>query len=206
MRLDETARAEYLEKVKGCSVCTSPYHAEADCNSMWQKCGSLLSGDTKCQARHNRVLHGANSSYVINNLVQINNVSKGPEEHIEPRPVLLFIQTILLRGKFRTSLLYDSGSNYSLFPGVPKGALERPTDPVGILLGMDCADLMPTGPDNHTGGRQGNLVCMETVIGGQGFILGGSHPLIHGTDADMDPLVNAYKQAKKVDPPLPSTV
>ena len=100
----------------------------------------------------------------------------------------------------------DITAAYSLFPGVPKGALERPTDPVGILLGMDCADLMPTGPDNHTGGRQGNLVCMETVIGGQGFILGGSHPLIHGTDADMDPLVNAYKQAKKVDPPLPSTV
>ena len=252
MLLDVTARAEYLKKIQGCSVCTSPLHTEADCNSSWQKCGSPLSGDSKCQVRHNRVLHGANSSYIISNLVQINNVAKGPEEHIEPRPVLLFIQSILLRGKFRTSLLYDSGSNtslitrvlakqlnlpfkklgcwvtlatkspefietkvyemvlpvvshgrewlkkvhlyevpgqitsdpqqvdispaYSLFPGVPKGALDRPTESVGILLGMDCADLMPTGPDNHTGGRKGNLVCMQTIIRGQGFILGGSHP------------------------------
>ncbi|MCP4117421.1 MAG: hypothetical protein GY737_18915, partial [Desulfobacteraceae bacterium] len=218
-------------------------------------------------------MHGANSSYVItNNLVQINNVKTGLEQHIEPRPVLLFIQSVMLRGKIRTSLLYDSGSNtslitralakllnlpfktvgcwvtvatkeaefietrvyemvlpvvshgkewhkkiylyevpgqitsdpqpinvkaaYQLFPGVPQGALDRPTDPVGILLGMDCADLMPTRSDDNIGGRQGNLICMKTVIGGQGFVLGGSHALIDGTDTDWDPTINAYKQAK----------
>ncbi|MCP4116050.1 MAG: hypothetical protein GY737_11720 [Desulfobacteraceae bacterium] len=107
MRLDETARAEYLEKHKGCSVCTNPYHQEATCNSTWQKCGAIISGDTKCPERHNRVLHGANSSYVItNNLVQINNVKKGLEQYIEPRPVLLFIQSVMLRGR----VLGDGGN------------------------------------------------------------------------------------------------
>ncbi|MCP4118871.1 MAG: hypothetical protein GY737_26445, partial [Desulfobacteraceae bacterium] len=87
---------------------------------------------------------------------------------------------------------------YQLFPGVPQGALDRPTDPVGILLGMDCADLMPTQSDDNVGGRQGNLTCMKTVIGGQGYVLGGSHALIDGTDTDWDPTINAYKQAKIV--------
>ena len=114
MKLSETARAQYLEKVNGCSVCTNPDHSEANCTSSWQKCGVITDGANKCQARHNRVLHGANSSYIISNLVEVNNVTKGPEVNIEPPPVLLFIQKLVLRGKHHISLLYDSGSNTSL--------------------------------------------------------------------------------------------
>ena len=282
MKLSETARAQHLEKVGGCSVCTNPDHGEKNCTSSYQKCGVITDGTNKCQARHNRVLHGANSAFIINNLVEVNNISKGPEVNIEPPPVLLFIQKLVLRGKHHISLLYDSGSNtslitrrlakllglprrkvscwvtiatkspelvetyayemtfpivtengewhkritlyevpdeitsppqrvdvspaYRLFPNVPKGSLERPTERVSILLGMDCADIMPVGGDPQCGGRQGNLVCLKTILGGEGFILGGSHPLITSTDADFEPLVNAYKQARMTEAPGSMTI
>ena len=273
MRLSETQRAQHLEKIKGCSVCTSPNHQEADCDSSWQKCGVMI-GDKKCTARHNRVLHGADSAYVLINSLEVNNVQHDEEIH-DPPPVLLFIQGILLRGKFNTSILYDPGSNtslitkelaqllglpykrvgcwvtvatkapeyietnaytlilpvvtngkqwdksvtlyevpgeitsapnkvniqaaYSLFPQAPAGSLERPSARVGLLLGMDCADLMPIGGDPQIGGRVGNLVLMRTVLGGPGYVLGGSHPEIKATDCHHEPIVNSYKQAKMCD-------
>ena len=69
MKMMETQRAEYLERITGFSVCTNPDH-----NSSWQKCGVMLNVNTKCQACHNRIFHGANSSYIVNNLVEVNNV------------------------------------------------------------------------------------------------------------------------------------
>ena len=107
---------------------------ESNCNSSWQKCGVTISGDTKCQARYNRVLHGANSSFIITNLVEVNNVSQGPEVSAEPPPVLLFIQSIMLRGKYKTSLLYDSGSNTSLIMRKLAKLLDLPWRLVGCWV------------------------------------------------------------------------
>ena len=87
--------------------------------------------------------------------------------------------------KFRMRL-HQLPKRYQLFPKVPHGSLERPSERVGLLLGMDCADLMPVGGDPQIGGHQGNLVCMKTVLGGSGYILGGSHPLISSSDADFE--------------------
>ena len=274
MRLSETQRAQHLEQIKGCSVCTNPNHQEKDCDSSWQKCGVIINGDQKCSARHNRVLHGADSSYVLINSVKINNIKQDKEIH-DPDPVLLYIQGIQFRGKYNTSILYDPGSNtslitkrlasqlslpsrkvgcwvtvatkssefvetnaytmilpvvtdgkqwdktvtlyevpgeitsvpnkvdisaaYKIFPQAPAGSLERPSARVDLLLGMDCADLMPIGGDPQIGGRVGNLVLMRTVLGGPGFVLGGSHPDIKSTDCRHEPIVNAYKQARICD-------
>ena len=282
MKLTDVQRADYLESIGGCSVCTSPDHGQGSCTASWQSCGLLLDDGTKCQGRHNRALHNANTAFVINNGIEVNNVSHDVETNDDPPPVLLFIQKLRIRGKVTTSLLYDSGSNtslitralakllnlpkklvgcwvtvatrepeyvetyvyeltvpitsggkewmkklvlyevpgeitsapqkvdvsaaYTLFPNVPVGALERPTDRVGILLGLDAADIMPVGGDSQLGGRQGNLLCLKTILGGPGYVLGGSHPLITATDADFTPLVNTYKQARVVEPVKSITV
>ena len=55
-----------------------------------------------------------NSSFIITNLVEVNNVTRGPEVNTEPPPVLLFKQKLLLQSKHHVSLLYNSGSNTSL--------------------------------------------------------------------------------------------
>ena len=276
MKLSLKERADHLEQIGGCSVCTSPSHGQADCNSSWQKCGVALSGDSKCQSRHIRVLHGAGTPFVINN-VEVNNVQNSEMEvDADSLPVLLLIQRILLRGKYHTSVLYDPGSNtsllsralakllnlprrrvgcwitvatkdseyvetnqyklslpivvngkqsmrkltlfevpgeitsapqavdvsaaYRLFPDVPAGSLDRPTERVGLLLGLDAADLMPTGGDPQLAGRCDNLLCLWTVLGGPGIVLGGSHPSIISTDARFTPEVNSYKAAKLVEP------
>ena len=275
MKLNDKQRADHLEGINGCSVCTSPDHDKNDCKSSWQKCGVPLGGDSKCQERHNRVLHNANTAFVVNN-IELNNVHHSREVTDSPPPVLLFIQRLQLRGKYTTSILYDSGSNsslitrslakllnlpkrlvgcwitvatrdpeyvetyayelnvpissngkewtkklvlyevpgeittapqkidvsaaYALFPNVPAGALERPSERVGILLGLDAADLMPVGGDAQSGSRQGNLLCLRTMLGGAGYVLGGSHPDIKTSDVDFTATVNGYKQAKVVEP------
>ena len=134
MQLTVTQRAEHLEKIQGCSVCTSPSHQEANCDSSWQKCGTLTNGDKKCQARHNRVLHGANSSYVLINSVEVNSLHQCPKAVIEPPPVLLYIQEIILRGKFKTSVLYDPGSKTSLITKALAKLLNLPARKVGCWV------------------------------------------------------------------------
>ena len=83
---------------------------------------------------------------------------------------------------------------------MPAGSLDRPTERVGLLLGLDAADLMPTGGDPQLAGRCDNLLCLWTVLGGPGIVLGGSHPSIISTDARFTPEVNSYKAAKLVEP------
>ena len=84
---------------------------------------------------------------------------------------------------------------YDLFKHVPRGSLDRPSNRIGLLLGMDCADIMPT-PDPQGKSRVGNLVCMNTVLGGPGHVLGGSHPLLTSENVSYEPNINTYKTAK----------
>ena len=140
MRLSETQRASHLEKVKGCSVCTNPNHQEADCDSSWQKCGVIIGEGQKCTARHNRVLHGADSSYVLINSLEVNSVNQGENTHSDPLPVLLYIQGFCFRGKFHTSILYDPGSNTSLITRQLAKQLSLPSRRVGCWMTVATQD------------------------------------------------------------------
>ena len=52
---------------------------------------------------------------------------------------------------------------YKMFPHVPAGALERPTEAVSVLIGQDYAALLPTGGDGHE--RLGHLRVMRVELG-----------------------------------------
>ena len=69
----------------------------------------------------------------------------------------------------------DVGAAYDVFPYVENGVLDRPNAEVGILIGRDHVNLLPTGGDGMD--CQDNLRVMRTRIG-TGYVLGGSHPQI----------------------------
>ena len=63
---------------------------------------------------------------------------------------------------------------HQLFPRLPKGCLDRPNTQVGILLGQNINQLLPTGGSGIN--RVGNLRVRRTILGKYGFTLEGCLP------------------------------
>ena len=83
---------------------------------------------------------------------------------------------------------------YQLFPHVPKEALDRPTLPVEILIGMDNAEFMPSGGGEETGNRVGGLQCMQSKFG-TGWVLGGKHDTVKDPEVMFSDVANIWRMA-----------
>lgn len=86
---------------------------------------------------------------------------------------------------------------YNLFPHIEKGALDRPHQEVGILIGQDQVQLLPTGGAGRY--QAGSLRVMEVKFG-SGFVLGGHHSSFKGNRTcltDEAKRVTSLKFAKR---------
>ena len=92
----------------------------------------------------------------------------------------------------------DLGPAYAAFPHIPTGALARPHDEVGILLGQDQAALLASGGRGED--LVGNLRAMRTSLG-TGWVLGGWSPEIVGTSVSISSSANLLRQARVVTSP-----
>ena len=81
----------------------------------------------------------------------------------------------------------DISAAYSLFPHIPKGALERPRGRVEILIGQDYASLLTFGGLEED--VVGQLRAMRAPLG-TGWVLGGRHPQIKGQQLTLSSDVN----------------
>ena len=71
---------------------------------------------------------------MVSNNIQLNSVKRSREVRNDPPPVLLFIQSLRIRGKYTTSILYDSGSNTSLITRALAKLLNLPKKLVGCWI------------------------------------------------------------------------
>ena len=71
----------------------------------------------------------------------------------------------------------DVSVAYKLFPHIPAGALDRPGNDIGILIGQDQVHLLPTGGEGRD--QVEGLRVMRTKFG-SGFVLGGWNQQITG--------------------------
>ena len=78
---------------------------------------------------------------------------------------------------------------YEIFPHVPKGALDRPSQEVGLLIGQDQVQLLATGGEGIN--QAGHLRVMNVKFG-SGYVLGGYHESFHGGTPTLT------KEAKKL--------
>ena len=81
-----------------------------------------------------------------------------------------------------------------MFPQAEPGTLERPTFPVGILLGCDVAEFMTFGGALEDGERIDGLMCLRAPIG-PGRVLSGRHESIKALPCPIDPEVNTIRSA-----------
>ena len=87
----------------------------------------------------------------------------------------------------------DVSVAYDMFKFVDKGDLERPTEPIGLLLGQDCSEFLPTGGGTFET-RVGGLRCMRSCWG-TGWVLGGRHPQIVSGGVQYSQAAAMYRSA-----------
>ena len=80
---------------------------------------------------------------------------------------------------------------YEVFPFVEQGDLERPTAAIGVLIGLDNVEFMPTGGALEDGHRVNGLQCMKSAFG-SGWVLGGHHPGIKNKAISMSDTTNQW--------------
>ena len=108
------------------------------------------------------------------------------------------LRTISLLGMDRIASVQNPHSMdwaYDIFPHVPKGALTRPSKPVGILLGQDQADLLAHGGDGPN--RVGKLRAMNIDFA-SGWVLGGTHEHVVKDEFELTASAHLMRTAKFV--------
>ena len=98
----------------------------------------------------------------------------------------------------------DVSFAYQYFPQVPHGSLERPNLDIGLLIGNDAAEFLPTGGEEAEGWRVGGLRCMRSSFG-SGYVLGGrceagGDHLVFSDEAELFRVASIAKQP--VQPPI----
>ena len=76
----------------------------------------------------------------------------------------------------------DVSVAYNLFPHIEKGALDRPTQEVGLLIGQDHVNLLPTGGE---GSDLVGKLRVRKVKFGSGVVLGGRHESFKGESVQL---------------------
>ena len=92
----------------------------------------------------------------------------------------------------------DITAAYELFPHVPSGAFERPTEDVHILIGQDHAALLASGGEGIN--IVGNLRAMRTKFG-SGWVLGGWHKNIPASTVRFSTSANVMRNSRIVSKP-----
>ena len=112
-------RGLQVEKVKGCSKCTSWTHQKSDCKAPRGKCG-LGSDSNKCQSEHSRLLHGSGVGYCGNIKISPTIDSSSSSDSDENFPdidaeTLLSFQNVKIVGvEDLQGCCFDGGSNRCL--------------------------------------------------------------------------------------------
>ena len=75
-------------------------------------------------------------------------------------------------------LVQQFSAAYQLFPHLPVGALDRPNQEIGLLLGQNAAQLLLKGGDRID--MVDHLRLLTTPLG-KGILLGGWHPSVQPT-------------------------
>ena len=88
----------------------------------------------------------------------------------------------------------DVSIAYKLFPHLPKGAVDRSDDAVGLLIGQDNAELLPSGGEGKD--RVGGLRVMRVNLG-SGWVMGGHHPKIEGELIKFTALTNSLRSGAR---------
>ena len=91
----------------------------------------------------------------------------------------------------------DVSACYRLFPFVRPGDLDRPTQEVGILLGVDHAEILTYGGDAEQGHRVDGLMCLRSHFG-SGWVLAGKHESINHAEVEFTNECQKLRQASLV--------
>ena len=113
-------RGLQVEKVKGCSRCTSWSHSKADCRAPRGKCGLGKDGN-KCQSEHSRLLCGSGVAYCGNLKMSVSSTSSsksgGSEDDfpdLDAETLLCFQDVKLVGVEEEQGCCFDDGSNRCL--------------------------------------------------------------------------------------------